>query len=46
MMAELLGHEMISLNALIANRANGTFSKNAQGVVDKLIQLTLEKLTD
>lgn len=45
MMAELLGHEMISLNALIANRANGTFSKNAQGVVEKLIQLTLEKLT-
>lgn len=44
-MAELLGHEMISLNALIANRANQTFSKDHEKTVEGLIQLVLEKLT-
>lgn len=44
-MAELLGHEMISLNALIANRVNQTFSENHEKVVESLIQLVLDKLT-
>jgi uridine phosphorylase len=44
-MAELLGHEMISLNALIANRGNQTFSSNHEKTVERLIQLVLEKLT-
>lgn len=44
-MAELLGHEMISLNALIANRVTQSFSKDHEKAVESLIQLTLEKLT-
>ena len=44
-MAELLGHEMISLNALIANRVNQTFSKDHEKAVNSLITLVLEKLT-
>lgn len=43
-MAKLLGHKMVSLNALIANRANGTFSANHDAVVDQLIKLVLEKI--
>lgn len=43
-LAKLLGHEMVSLNVLIANRANGTFSHNHNLAVDKLIQLVLDKL--
>lgn len=44
MMAELLGHEMISLNALIANRVQGSFSDAPEMVVDRLIQLVLSKI--
>jgi len=43
-MARLLGHRAISLNAILANRANKTFSKKPQDTVDKLIQLTLNTL--
>ncbi len=32
------------MNAIIANRANGTFSKNPGKVVEDLIEYTLEKL--
>lgn len=45
-MAKLLGHEMISLNALIANRARQEFSENHEVAVDSLIQKTLSLLTD
>ncbi|WP_310991908.1 nucleoside phosphorylase [Aequorivita marina] len=44
-MAKLLGHKASSMNAIIANRASGTFSKNASKTVDELIQYTLEKIT-
>ncbi|GGG45639.1 phosphorylase [Croceivirga lutea] len=44
-LAKLLGHEAISLNAILANRANGTFSKTPQETVEKLIVLTLDVLT-
>lgn len=44
-LATLLGHKAISLNAILANRANGTFSKTPQETVEKLIVLTLEALT-
>lgn len=44
-MGELLGHEMISLNALIANRANQTFSKDHEQTVEQLIQLVLSRIT-
>ena len=43
-MAELLGHQALSLNAILANRPNGTFSVKAGETVDRLIQLTLETL--
>lgn len=44
-MAALLGHKAISLNAILANRASGTFSKNPKMAVDKLIAHTLSILT-
>lgn len=45
-MAKLLGHRALSMNAIIANRASGTFSKNASKTVDALIQYTLAKITE
>ena len=43
-LGRLLGHECLSLNAIIANRATGDFSKNPYEVVEELIDYTLEKL--
>nr|WP_317630601.1 nucleoside phosphorylase [uncultured Flavobacterium sp.] len=43
-LATLLGHKALSLNAIIANRANGTFSEDPYKTVDKLIKIGLEKL--
>ena len=43
-LSKLLGHEALSLNAIIANRASGTFSSNPKEVVNKLIVYTLNKL--
>lgn len=43
-LASLLGHSAISMNAIIANRPLGTFSKNPKQTVDQLIQYTLDKL--
>jgi len=45
-MARLLGHKAISLNAILANRITGEFSPNPAEIVDKLIKLTLNKLTE
>ncbi len=45
-LSKLLGHQALSLNAIIANRANGTFSKNPKLVVERLIKYTLEKLVN
>lgn len=44
-LCNMLGHEAISLNAIIANRSQGTFSKNPQTTVNKLIQASLDALT-
>jgi uridine phosphorylase len=44
-LGKLLGHECLSLNAIIANRANGTFSEDPYQTVDALIAYTLNKLT-
>jgi len=44
-MAKLLGHKMVSLNALIANRATGSFSNNHEQTVDNLIKLVIEKIS-
>lgn len=43
-LAKLLGHNACSMNAIIANRANGTFSKNPYKPVEELIVYTLNKL--
>jgi len=43
-MAQLLGHRAISLNAILANRPNGTFSEQATHTVDRLIDCTLQTL--
>jgi uridine phosphorylase len=43
-LSAILGHRAISLNAILANRANGTFSKNPKKVVANLIKSTLSLL--
>ncbi len=44
-LSKLLGHNACSMNAIIANRANGTFSENPYKPVEKLIVYTLNKLS-
>jgi uridine phosphorylase len=43
-LSALLGHHALSLNAIIANRANGTFSSDPYKAVDELIEYTLDKI--
>jgi len=43
-LSALLGHNALSLNAIIANRASGTFSEDPYKAVDALIAYTLNKL--
>ncbi|MDO6744171.1 nucleoside phosphorylase [Tenacibaculum soleae] len=45
-LSKLLGHNAASMNAIIANRANGTFSENPSKVVADLISYTLNKLVE
>ncbi len=45
-LSKLLGHHACSLNAIIANRANGTFSNDPYKTVEKLIVYTLDKLVN
>ena len=45
-LAKLLGHHAVSLNTIIANRANGTFSEDPYAAVDQLILYTLDKLSE
>lgn len=45
-LGKLLGHNCLSLNAIIANRANGTFSEDPYKAVDELIGYALEKLAE
>lgn len=45
-LSSLLGHNALSLNAIIANRASGTFSKDPYKAVDELITYTLNKLAE
>jgi uridine phosphorylase len=44
-LSKLLGHHALSINAIIANRPNGSFSKNPGLVIERLIQFTLDKIT-
>ncbi len=43
-MSKLLGHQALSLNAILANRVDGTFSKDPHGATDKLIRYVLEQI--
>ncbi len=43
-LSKLLGHHAVSMNCIIANRANLTFSENPYAAIDKLIKYTLNKL--
>ncbi len=43
-MAKLLGHNAVSMNAILANRATGEFSQQPKKIVDDLIIHTLEKI--
>ncbi len=45
-LSALLGHNALSLNAIIANRASGTFSADPYKAVDELIAYTLDKLAE
>lgn len=45
-LGKLLGHQCLSLNAIIANRATGTFSEDPYKTVDQLIEYTLMKLVE
>lgn len=45
-LGKLLGHECLSLNAIIANRATGEFSQDPYKAVDELIAYTLDKLAE
>lgn len=44
-LSKLLGHEALSVNAIIANRAMGTFSKNPKDLIDQLIKFVLQTMT-
>jgi uridine phosphorylase len=44
--SNLLGHNSLSMNAIIANRATGEFSDDPKGIVDTLIKYTLDKIVD
>ena len=44
-LAKLMGHRAISLNAILANRASGEFSKSPQKTIEALIAYTLDKIT-
>lgn len=43
-LSKLMGHNALSLNAVIANRADGSFSKNPSLVIKNLISYTLDRL--
>ena len=45
-LSKLLGHHACSMNAIIANRATGTFSEDPKKIVANLIMYTLDKLVE
>jgi uridine phosphorylase len=45
LMGKILGHEMLSVSAILANRMTNEFSQQADKQVDSLIKFALEKLT-
>ena len=43
-LSKLLGHEAISISAILANRIDKTFSSQPKSIVDKMIKVALERL--
>jgi uridine phosphorylase len=43
-LGRLLGHEVISLNAIVANRVTSQFHSDHESVIDELIRKTLDRL--
>tara|TARA_R110000737_G_scaffold197838_1_gene218047 strand:+ start:737 stop:1603 length:867 start_codon:yes stop_codon:yes gene_type:complete len=43
-LSQLLGHEAVSMNCILANRSTGEFSSNPAKSVDELIKFCLERL--
>lgn len=42
-LGRMLGHEVVSLNAIVANRATGEFATNSEAVINDLIIKTLDR---
>jgi uridine phosphorylase len=42
--ASSMGHDMISLNAILANRITHEFSNNPEGQIQALIELALDSI--
>jgi len=40
----LLGHQALSINAILANRATGVFSKNPANTVNQMIIAALDRI--
>lgn len=45
-LGKLLGHQCLSLSAVVANRVSGNFSADVAGTVDRLIRTALSRLSD
>ncbi|MGB3468669.1 MAG: nucleoside phosphorylase [Cyclobacteriaceae bacterium] len=43
-MASLLGHEMVSVNAILANRVSDIFADNPNKIIDDLIKTVLDRV--
>jgi uridine phosphorylase len=43
-LARLMGHEALSVNAIVANRIKNRFSKDPNKVIDALIRKVLETI--
>ncbi|MEM6738164.1 MAG: hypothetical protein AAF620_19060 [Bacteroidota bacterium] len=41
---KLLGHEVVSLNAILANRVRGQCSKYPNKIIDELIEKVLQRI--
>ena len=46
LMGKVLGHEVLSVSAILANRMTNKFSQQADKQVDSLIKFALERLTN
>ena len=43
-LSKMLGHKALSINAIIANRATGNFTKDGALAIDNTIKFTLNRL--